>query len=116
MIKTSEQLTTDIRVNMLGGKGSVESTPLLAPEEFCGKGRVFNKIVLKPGCSIGEHLHSGEIEAYYVMEGEGIYYDNGKPLPVKAGELTYVYDGNTHGIENTGTTDMLIIALVLFTK
>ena len=116
MIRRSDQLSPTLREAPFGGKGSMDSLYLLQDAEFYGKGRMFARNTLKPGCSLGKHKHQGEFEAYYILQGEGMYHDNGKDVPVKAGDAAYAWDGESHALENTGKEDLIFIALVLFTK
>ena len=101
---------------MFGGPGTTKFTKIVNEEGLAGKGRLFNRVNLKPGCAIGSHKHSGELEIYYVLSGQGTYNDNGTEVLVKAGEVTVCNDGEVHGILNTGTEDLEMIALILFTK
>ncbi|MDD4599711.1 Oxalate-binding protein [bioreactor metagenome] len=114
MIKRAGTITEDIRPNMLGGKGEVKILHLLEGDEFQGKGRLFAHNIIKPGCSIGGHQHKGDIEAYYVLKGEATYYDNGEKTTLKPGDLTFTDNQQSHGIENEGTEDVEVIALILF--
>ena len=43
-------------------------------------------------------------------------YDNGVEAPVMAGDVTVCNDGESHGLLNTGSTDLKMVALILFTK
>ena len=101
---------------MFGGPGTTKFTKIVNEDGLAGKGRLFNRVNLKPGCAIGSHKHSGELEIYYVLSGQGTYNDNGTEVLVKAGEVTVCNDGEVHGILNTGTEDLEMIALILFTK
>ncbi len=97
-----------------GGVGFMMTKALISGDEFCGKGRMFNHSVLEPGSSVGVHKHEGDIEVYYILEGEGTYNDNGKAVPVSAGDVTYCKDGEVHGLENTSKANLEFIALILF--
>lgn len=99
---------------MKGGKGLLYTTHILQEGQFCDKGRAFTKTVLKPGVSIGAHPHDGEFEVYYILSGEGIYNDNGVLKNVCAGDVTVCPSGEVHGLENTGSTDLTMIALILY--
>lgn len=99
---------------MKGGKGPLAITNILQEGEFCGKGRLFTHSVLKPGVSIGTHPHHDEFEVYYILSGEGSYDDNGQIKTVHAGDVTVCPSGEVHGLENTGTEDLAIIALILY--
>ena len=115
MIRHPEQLSHLIREKFFGGEGHLDSMPLLTGDEFHGKGRTFAVNTLKPGHSIGVHTHKGDFEVYYILKGEGLYHDNGADVRVKAGDVTYVWDGQSHGMINDGAEDLRMIALVLFT-
>ena len=114
MIKESASLPTTVFEKRFGGKGSVQVKTLLSLEGFRGKGRLFAKNIIPPGSSIGFHKHEKDFETYYILSGEGIVDDNGAAKPVKAGDVVYTAPGETHSIENTGSQDLEMIALILF--
>jgi len=114
MIKRNAELVPEVVAGLRGGKGSVIMTKLLKDAEFQGKGRLFNRMVLKPCCSIGYHQHVGEIEVFYILSGEGILDDNGTKSAVRAGDVAFTGNGESHSIENTGSEDLVFIALILF--
>lgn len=114
MIKFADALQTNVYQNRFGGQGEVTMKPLLTKEEFCGKGRLFSHNIIPPGSSIGFHKHEGDFESYYILKGSGIVDDNGTKTAVKAGDLIYTADGESHSLENTGTQNLELIALVLF--
>ena len=60
MIKRAEDMVKLYNEHMRGGDGTVEIIRYLEPEEFNGNAKMIAKLVLKPGCSIGEHTHEGE--------------------------------------------------------
>jgi len=116
MIKRFGDLRTDSVSNFRGGKGEVQITHFLEIEkdEFSAKGRLFAKNILKPGSSIGLHEHVGDFETYVILSGEGLVNDNGELKSVKHGDVIITKNGENHSIENTGTVDLEIIALILF--
>lgn len=114
MIKRAEELSRDVFTNRFGGNGEVHSTRILEMDQFNGKGRLFARTLLKPGCSIGYHQHNGDAETYYILSGTGTVNDNGTLVQVKAGDVIYTTSGESHSIENTGDTDLAYIALILF--
>ena len=67
---------------------------------------------LEPGCSIGVHEHTGEAEMFYFASGEGTVTDDGVKIAVKAGDSMTTPSGHTHGVENTGSEDLVIIAAI----
>ena len=101
---------------LFGGPGAVHFTKIVNENGLAGKGRLFNIGTLKPGCAVGNHKHNGEIEIYYILYGQGIYTQTGVEAPVTAGDVTVCNHGQRHGLLNTGSTDLKMVALILFTK
>ena len=101
---------------MFGGPGIAKFTKIVSEDGLAGKGRLFNVVNLKPGCAIGSHKHSGELEIYYVLKGQGTYDDNGTAVQVKPGDVTVCNEGVVLCILNSGTEVMVLIALIRFTK
>lgn len=114
MIKKADSLQPVEYENRFGGQGKIAMKPLLSPEEFCGKGRLLSHTVIYPGSSIGEHTHQGDFETYYILKGTGVVNDNGILTPVGPGDVVYTGSGKSHSIENTGSQDLELIAMILF--
>ncbi len=116
MIRRGQDMQREIITGMRGGQGEVQITHILEREknEFANKGRLYAKNVLKPGTSIGLHEHVGDFEAYYILSGEGTVDDNGQKTVVTPGDLMLTRNGEQHSIENTGDTDLVFMALILF--
>ena len=77
MIRKAADCQKKHNEKMRGGNGVVTITSFASPEELNNKGRLFANITLKPGCSIGFHMHENESELFYLMKGEALYNDNG---------------------------------------
>lgn len=89
MIKRPEELRIEYKEHMRGGDGTVQLTHFIAgPEDLNGKGRLFSKITLNPGCSIGYHVHETDAELFYILKGTAEYNDGGEIKTVKAGDVT----------------------------
>ncbi len=114
MLRESAEVEELTMEKARGGKGAMQTRVLLRENEFSQKGRMFNHSTLKPGSSVGYHIHKGDFEAYYILKGEGLYTENGVEYQVRAGDVTLCKDGESHGIENTGTEDLEFIALILY--
>ncbi len=114
MIKRAGTLKVDVHQNRFGGQGEVRMTHLLQGDEFYGKGRLFSRNVILPGSSIGFHPHEKDMEAYYILSGEGIFNDNGVEHPVKAGDVAFTAVGQSHSLRNNGDKNLELIALILF--
>lgn len=102
-----------VKEHVASGKGFVINEPILSPKEMGDSCKMFSKITLKPGCSIGFHKHEGNGEAYCFLAGEGTYNENGTLKKVSAGDTTWCPSGESHGLENTGKTDLVFIALII---
>ena len=114
MIKKHSGQVVTLNENMRGGEGEVRIEALLSPEELYEKGRLYSRVVLKPGCSIGYHIHENEMESYTIISGTGDYNDDGDEIKVCAGDVTLTQSGQSHGIKNNGGEDLVLIALILF--
>ena len=62
------------------------------------------------------HTHEGEGEAYHILQGKGLYNDNGTKYEVHPGDTTFTCDGAGHAIENIGDEDLVFMALILLDK
>ncbi len=116
MIRRVQDVTVAHIEKNRGGLGITEAHVLLKENEFCNKGRMFNRVVLPAGASVGNHKHEGDFEVYYILSGTGLYNDNGTEVTVNAGDVTICPEGECHGILNNGTEDLVFMALILYTK
>ncbi len=109
---TPDEFIKDLRSNMRGGKGDVllEHIQKEGLPEMC---RLFAKITLEPGCSIGHHVHEKETEYYVITRGQATVNDNGTQVTCKAGDVIVTPDGFGHSIENTGSETMEMLAVIL---
>jgi quercetin dioxygenase-like cupin family protein len=114
MIRKAQDCKVEYREHMRDGDGTVKLTSFIAgPEELNDKGRLFSRITLEPGCSIGFHIHDKDAELFYIIKGTAEYNDNGVTRMVKAGDSTWTPDGSSHGLVNTGDTDLTFMALII---
>lgn len=79
---------------LLGENGEING------EHFCQ-----GYVVIYPGGYIPEHEHV-TVESYTILQGSGIMTVDGESQPITAGELVYMESGKSHGLRNTGDTDM----------
>ena len=114
MIRRAEERTVVVK-KMFDGAGEAKLAFILnGAEEMYGKGRVFSICTLKPGCEIGWHVHHGDGETYCILSGRGEYSDNGTPVTVGPGDVTFVDDGEGHSLKNIGEEDLVAVALILY--
>ena len=114
MIKKAAEFTTEYRENMRGGNGTVEITNFVTPEDMNNKGRLFANITLKPGCSIGYHVHDNDSELFYLMKGVALYNDNGTEYTVHPGDVMYCPAGTGHSIANNGEETVEVCAVIVY--
>lgn len=112
MVYKAADLALETRTEMRGGNGQVLMQHL-EKDNLPANGRLFAKLTLAPGCSIGEHQHVGESELFYFISGAGIALDDGVEIPVAAGDVMTTLDGHSHSIANTGTVDMEVVAVII---
>lgn len=111
MITRKEQQSHSLREFMRGGKKHVEITDLSAG--LPGKLRLFSLLTLIPGASIGYHVHEDETEMFYFLEGNGRVQDDEKSFDISAGDSLATFSGHGHSVENTGDTDLVILAAIV---
>ena len=111
MITRSAQQAHSIREAMRGGSKYVQFTDLSA--EVPARVRVYSILRLIPGASIGYHVHENETEMFYFLEGNGRVQDDDQFLDVAAGDSMATFSGHGHSVENTGDTNLVILAAIV---
>src|SRR5258706_15140718 len=67
----------------------------------------------EPGQFHALHAHRGMDKLYHVIEGEGfLLLDEGRELPMKAGDLVVAPEGVSHGIRNVSAGRLLVVAVL----
>ena len=112
MVVRKNQQVLQQRDTMRGGDGTVDIHHILDDEDLPKNSRLFARIVLRPGCSIGEHAHTGEAELFYVLSGMGIALDGGQTREVGAGDVLATANGS-HAIKNVGSEDLEMLAVII---
>jgi quercetin dioxygenase-like cupin family protein len=115
MIKRVEEMVQETRSQMRGGQGEVQIIHLFKPDEFRGKARLYARVILEPGSSIGMHEHVGEEEIYTVIRGEAVLTDSTLESEkiMRPGDASLTLSGESHAIRNDGAETLEIMALVL---
>lgn len=112
MIIRKSQIRKD-ESNLKDGKGLVKREFIVEGDDLRGKAKLFSKIIIPVGCSIGMHDHVDDFEIYYILKGKGKVLDNDEFVEVNEGDAIYTVDGNKHCIENIGIEDLEFIAVVI---
>lgn len=100
--------------HMCEGNGHVIIKEILEEPQLNGKCRLYAEVTLEPGCSLGYHEHRGDSETYYIISGQGEYNDDCRYRTVGAGDITFTPSGHGHGLANTGNTDLVFMALIIY--
>jgi quercetin dioxygenase-like cupin family protein len=58
------------------------------------------------------HSHAGMDKAYYILEGEGQFLLEGREMSARTGELLVAPADVPHGIRNTGSGRLLVLAIL----
>jgi quercetin dioxygenase-like cupin family protein len=66
----------------------------------------------EPGQAHALHAHAGMDKVYQVIEGEGVFLLDGRELPATAGDLLVAPDGVAHGVRNSGSSRLLVLAIL----
>lgn len=111
-ITHQKERVVTVNPNKAGGIGHVDIEPLISDAQKNDKTKLFARVTIPVGCSLGYHEHHGESETYYILSGEGEYNDNGRIVNVQPGDVTFTPDGCGHGMVNNGTEDIVFIALI----
>ncbi len=101
----------ELREKMRGGDGVVEMAALC--RELPAHVRLFSTITVRPGCSIGEHVHEGETELFYFISGTAVVLDDGVRVAVGPGDVMSTGGGHSHAVMNEGAEDVVMLACIV---
>ena len=113
MVNKADSMQTVIKAQLRGGNGDAELTHLFDAQDIAGKAKMCARIVLQPGCSIGEHTHDDDGEMYIILSGKGMVNDNGTPKEMQAGDAMWTTNGEAHSIINHGNEPLVMLAIVI---
>ncbi len=111
MIKRKDELTRVIG-SIEGGKGEITRELLIEGEELQNRAKVFAKLIVPVGASVGLHEHTDDYEVYYILSGKGKVLDGDEIVEVGAGDVVYAID-TKHYIENIGDEDLVFLAVII---
>jgi mannose-6-phosphate isomerase-like protein (cupin superfamily) len=101
------------RPGMRGGQGTVTMRPIAAEGELPEKCRLFGKLILPAGASIGAHTHEGECEMFYILEGNPVITDDGVEIAAHPGDCVLTHSGHSHAVSNPGDTPVVMVANIV---
>ena len=113
MFLPSTEMKREPKVELRGGKGTLELMHIVSPELLHGAGTQLGILTIPVGCSIGLHAHTENFEVYYVLEGTAKVTDGNEERILTPGEGEMADCGNTHSLVNVGDTDVKLLAVIL---
>ena len=113
MIKNSYDVRPRQIHGAQGGEGNVWFYDWPDRDELSEHGRVFSRLVIAPGASIGVHTHEGEIEAYYVSKGHPTVIDNGEEIQLNPGDMHICKNHDSHGTKNVTDEEVELFVFIL---
>ncbi len=69
--------------------------------------------IMPPGATIGEHPHHDDEEYYFFISGHGTMTLDGNRFDIKSGDITAIYPGGTHGLENNSNADLRFLVICI---
>ena len=110
-ISKTEQID-ETRLHMRDGEGSVLIHHIAQGECLPANCRLFGRITLMPGCSIGEHAHINEAEIFYILSGHAEMTDDGKTIQLEPGD-SCLTNNASHSIRCAGEEPVELIAAII---
>jgi len=113
MIKRKSAMRREATKNMRAGDGVIVNDHILEKDEMQTNCRLFTRMTIEPGASIGYHAHAEEEDIYYILSGIATVCDNGETRTLYPGEVIFTGDGDSHSIANKGEVPVELIDVIL---
>ena len=114
MLRKTTEYRQGIEVAPENGAGKMLHETVFGADEFdTTKVRLFGRMTLEPGASVGPHTHLGENEVYYILSGHGTVRDGETRREVGPGDATLTKHGEAHDIANSGSEPLVFLAIVV---
>lgn len=113
MIKRDGNYEVIVKEEMRGGEGKVRIEKLWDPEtELKANNRLFARLKIDPGCSIGFHNHDDEEEVFVILKGIAEADDNGESVKLYPGDTILTADGAGHSVKSVGNETLEMLAVI----
>lgn len=116
MIRHLKDMPTKHYENNCGGKLYVDAARFIEADEAMHAGSFWGRVTMVPGSSVGYHEQkcnpAGDLELYYVIEGNMLATLNGETSPMGPGDIMVCYNGDWNGLENVGDTNATVLAMI----
>jgi mannose-6-phosphate isomerase-like protein (cupin superfamily) len=92
---------------------TISHNPKITKKVFISNGEIesitnFSRATFPPGEKASAHSHGDMTEVFYIETGQGSITVNEQKLSIKAGTCITVEPNETHELENTGSTDLVV--------
>lgn len=94
---------------MFGGKGAVQYRRAIGPTVYAGPWAYTDHLVIPPGASVGQQIHRGVAEVYYVMHGSGSATVGSETAAIREGDAVPVQLNEVHALQNSGTVPLELL-------
>lgn len=91
------------------GAGEILFREVFKKKDFESNLQHLHETIVYPHSTIGYHLHSGNEEIYYILEGEGIMTVDDEEKKVSKGDAIITHSGSKHGLVNNTDNDLKIL-------
>ena len=112
MVKSKEEFPVQEYTPCCGGTGTTLVTDFLTSRQMYAHPKTVAHALMKEGDSIGWHVHVDEMEVYVILNGEGLFNDNGKEVKVKSLDVTITLAGEGHAIRPVKGSSLELLALI----
>lgn len=90
----------------------VTSRQLLFPENSRSERITVTRVVVQPGAKNPPHRHATSEQIWVALRGMGqLLLERGETLIFAEGDVVRFEDGELHGVENTGTSELEYISV-----
>lgn len=98
----------------IGGEGLAYWKMLMNGTHLVGPWNCVEFVVLTPGSSVGQHIHTRTEEIYYIISGEPTMTIDGAEYACRPGDVITAPIGTEHGIRNNGKDDVEFFVVEVF--
>ncbi len=115
IVGTPQEIAGETRTGSHGGVGAYFVRTLL--DGVPGSSfKYVRDLTLEPGATIGDHLHQGDDEVYFIITGTGVASVDGEERLLEAGTAILTRSGSRHSLRNTGTEPLRIFVACAWTS
>lgn len=113
MIRKYEDFKSEVRSKMRDGNGDILITHILdTAADLKAPARLFARLTIEKGNSIGYHEHINEEEIFYILNGIASLNDNGTEKILRKGDVAVTSNAG-HSITNIGEDTLEVLAVIL---